>query len=115
MEKLILEAVIGVLGVLGFRCPDGGVRTLASGDEILSRAMIFAAVGVLSGRRLIGGSLSGWSPFLATVRIGFDLSSVSETSDDFLEDGSGSLGVSSAAMASAIVSTVGLDETGVST
>jgi hypothetical protein len=114
-EKLTLEAVIGVLGVLVFRCLDGGVWTLSSGDVTLSSDIIFAAVGVLSGRRLIGGSRSGWSPFLPTLGTGLDLKSVSETVDDLRGDVSGSLGVSRAAIASASDSTVGLTLIGVST
>lgn len=77
--------------------------------------MIFAAVGVLKGRRLMGGNLSGWSPFLPTAGTGFDLTSVLDTSDDLREDGSRSLGVSSVAMASTSDSTVGLPLIGVST
>jgi hypothetical protein len=63
----------------------------------------------------MGGNLKGCSPFLPTVGTGFDLVSVSDIRDDFREDGSASLGVSSAAIASANDSTVGLPVMGVST
>ena len=85
---------------------------LSDGDMVLSNAIILAAVGVLKGNRLIGGSLSGCSPFLPECT-GLARRSDSDMTDDLREE-SPSLGVSSAAIASARDSTVGLAVIGVS-
>jgi hypothetical protein len=63
----------------------------------------------------MGGSLSGCNPFLPTPGPGFGLESSSGTKDDLRDEGSASLGVSKAAMASARDSSVGLALIGVST
>jgi hypothetical protein len=60
------EAVIGVLGVVGTSRRGGGVQACISFlPDVSFKASIFAAIGVLSGRRLNGGNFRGWRPFLA--------------------------------------------------
>jgi hypothetical protein len=76
-KKLALDAVIGVLGVFMLVRFTGGVAgdSVASNLESLN-AFIFAAVGVLRGRRFRGGSLAA-IPFFAGFGCGFCLGSVS--------------------------------------
>lgn len=61
-KKLLFDAVIGVVGVFVFL--DGGGLRLRSEEPCSWRAAILAAVGVLSGPRVIGGSRRGWRFFL---------------------------------------------------
>ena len=66
-KKLALDAVIGVLGVVAIPYLGGGVTVPGSKEAgCLSMAAIFAAVGVLSGRRLRGGNRKGCNVRLLT-------------------------------------------------
>lgn len=76
--------------------------------------MILAAVGVLKGRRLRGGSLAP-GPFFAGLGCGFCRGSVSAWKFDILDEELGARGVSRAFIASANVVMSGLADIGVST
>jgi hypothetical protein len=64
-KKLLFDAVIGVVGVFVFLL-GGGLR-LRSDGPCSWRAATFAAVGVLSGPRVIGGSRRGCRFFLCGI------------------------------------------------
>lgn len=63
-KKLLLEAVIGVLGVFAICLVGGGLRCRSEEEPWSWRAAILAAVGVLRGPRVIGGNRRGWRFFL---------------------------------------------------
>jgi hypothetical protein len=64
LEKNVpFDAVMGVVGVLAV-CLAGGGETFLPDKPCSWSAAILAAVGVLNGPRVIGGSLNGWSVFL---------------------------------------------------
>src|SRR6266699_6079749 len=59
----LFDAVMGVVGVLAVCRAGAGLRFLSE-DPCSCRAAILAAVGVLRGPRVMGGSRSGWRFFL---------------------------------------------------
>jgi len=70
-KKEPFDAVMGVVGVFESCLAGGGERFLS--DEPCSwSAAILAAVGVLSGPNVIGGSLNGCNVFLVCAATGFD-------------------------------------------
>lgn len=99
-KKLALDAVMGVLGIPFGPTLGGGVIDPESTAAVPSyRAAILAAVGVLKGRRFIGGNLRGWSVrlLLLILRI-LGLLSLSKVAlpgrGFFIEDFRGSIGAS---------------------
>ena len=74
-KKEVFEAVIGVVGVLALIRAGGVCRPAFLGGSLLSCA-IFAAVGVLNGKRFNGGRRSGCSCFFCGVAFGFCSTSV---------------------------------------
>ena len=71
-KNVALEAVIGVLGVFALALLGGGVRFASRSSKVaVSKALIFAAVGVLRGSRFSGGSRMGCNFFLLTCVVGF--------------------------------------------
>lgn len=70
-----LDAVIGVVGVFAMCLVGGGERFL-SDRPCSCKAAIFAAVGVLSGPSVIGGSLSGCKFFLLCAACFFSMSNL---------------------------------------
>jgi hypothetical protein len=75
LKKDALEAVIGVLGVLGISVRGGGVDGFCCLLVLLFRASIFAAMGVLSGNKFSGGSFKGCKFFLPRAATCFPLTS----------------------------------------
>jgi hypothetical protein len=70
VKKVPFDAVMGVVGVLAITL--GGVGEAFLSDEPCSwRAAIFAAVGVLSGPKVIGGNLNGCNVFLDCASAAF--------------------------------------------
>ena len=77
-KKVLLDAVIGVVGVFGI-CRDGGGLKFRSTLLCSCNAAILFAVGVLRGPRLIGGRRNGCKcllfcgvPFFSTFVFMFD-------------------------------------------
>jgi hypothetical protein len=70
-----LEAVIGVVGVFAISLVGGGERFLSE-RPCSCNAAIFAAVGVLSGPSVIGGSRNGCKFFLPCGACFFSLSNL---------------------------------------
>jgi hypothetical protein len=69
-KNVPFEAVIGVVGVLAICLAGGGERFLSE-RPCSWRAAILAAVGVLSGPRVMGGSLNGCRVFFDCGATGF--------------------------------------------
>lgn len=59
-KNAVFDAVIGVVGVFGIIFDGGGLRFRSAWSCFCERAAIFAAVGVLKGPTVIGGSCNGW-------------------------------------------------------
>ena len=73
-KNVLLDAVMGVVGVFVFLL-GGGLR-LRSDGPCSWRAAILAAVGVLSGPRVIGGNRRGWRFFLCDAAVFFSTSAL---------------------------------------
>jgi hypothetical protein len=69
-KKVPFDAVMGVVGVFEI-CLAGGGERFRSDEPCSWSAAILAAVGVLRGPRVIGGSLNGCSDFLDCGATGF--------------------------------------------
>jgi len=119
-KKVALDAVMGVLGVFIVLRAAGGVVVPSLDSFFELNALIFAAVGVLSGRRFNGGNLRVCKFFLLDLRCGLALTSGSTDGSvgagnggglaDTCEEVLGARGVSIAFIASASVETTGLAE-----
>lgn len=119
-KKVALDAVMGVLGVFIVLRARGGVVVPSLESFFELNDLIFAAVGVLKGRRFNGGNLRVCRFFLLDLRCGLALSSRSTEDSvgagscgglaDACEEVLGARGVSSAFIASASVETTGLAE-----
>lgn len=111
---------MGVLGVFIVLRAPGGVVVPSPESFFELNDLIFAAVGVLNGRRFSGGNLRVCKFFLLDLRCGLALMSGSIEAnvgagsrgwlDDICEAVLGARGVSSAFIASASVETTGLAE-----
>ena len=108
---------MGVLGVFVLCFRSGGVSGRDEDANVTSsKALILAAVGILSGKRFKGGSRSGWTFLFCGLVCVRCLGSPSgwKVREDFLDDELVGLAASIAFIASAKVVKFGLAETGVS-